>query len=211
MKKKSSFIILYDPYSQKINDTFDEKLKRYIEDNGKTITIENTTYNKAFEIIQLGNNKTIAALNNQMNLKINDTIINNHGNEYIVDGFEMIRLLSETFPEWYKILSYVKIKGTLKISANILPKVFFNKNQNQNIPKKLPSECNSFCRQLVFSEGNNYFFECSSVRLHQPQQRKQIQGIQQTQIYSGVIRQFLDHKTICTHKAHFFVHRSALI
>ena len=42
MKKKSSFIILYDPYSQKINDTFDEKLKRYIEDNGKTITIENT-------------------------------------------------------------------------------------------------------------------------------------------------------------------------
>lgn len=125
MKKKSSFIILYDPYSQKINDTFDEKLKRYIEDNGKTITIENTTYNKAFEIIQLGNNKTIAALNNQMNLKINDTIIDNHGNEYIVDGFEMIRLLSETFPEWYKILSYVKIKGNFENIGEYFTKSIF--------------------------------------------------------------------------------------
>ena len=111
MKKKSSFTIFYAPYSQKINDTFNEKFKRYIEDNKNTISIGNTTFYKAFEIIQLGKSITLAALNSQMNLKINDVIIDNHGNKYIIDGIEMIRMQSSTFPDWYKILTYVKIKG----------------------------------------------------------------------------------------------------
>lgn len=55
-----------------------------------------------------------------MNLHLEDTLIDEKGNLFSVKGFEMIRLNSDTFPEWYLKISFISITGEIENIGNYL-------------------------------------------------------------------------------------------
>lgn len=111
--KQFKFEIVYDPYNLKEDDTFDSMLKRYIDDENVQFVRNELVYYRAFQIIRttFRGNRLIVALSNQIELKLGDIIIDDHDNTYEVKGFEMIRLVSGTFPDWYRIISFVLLRG----------------------------------------------------------------------------------------------------
>ena len=126
--KKPKFEIIYEPYRFADNDTFDDMLKRYINDDNMSFQKE-LVYYRAFQIIRttFKGHRLIVALRNQIALKIGDTVIDDHENEYVVKGFEMMRLVSGTFPEWYKIISFVVLQGTTENVGEYFAKQNINK------------------------------------------------------------------------------------
>ena len=126
--QKPKFEIIYEPYRFADNDTFDDMLKRYINDDNMSFQKE-LVYYRAFQIIRttIKGHRLIVALRNQIALKIGDTVIDDHENEYVVKGFEMIRLVSGTFPEWYKIISFVVLQGTTENVGEYFAKQNINK------------------------------------------------------------------------------------
>ncbi len=109
-KKKKTVEILYDPYRLEENEDFSVVLQRYIDSSDKTININGVVYYQALKIINMYN-RLIAALDNRINLKINDTVIDELGNEYIVKEFAMLRILCD-IPEWHKYISFVRLEGS---------------------------------------------------------------------------------------------------
>ena len=111
--KQPKFEVIYEPYRFADNDTFGDMLKRYINDDAMSIQ-KDLVYYRAFQIIRttIKGHRLIVALSNQIALKLGDTVIDDRENEYVVKGFEMIRLVSGTFPEWYKIISFIVLQGT---------------------------------------------------------------------------------------------------
>lgn len=126
--KKPKFEIIYEPYRFADNDTFDNMLKRYIYDDNMTFQKE-LVYYRAFQIIRttIKGHRLIVALSNQIALELGDTVIDDHENEYVVKGFEMIRLVSGTFPEWYKTISFVVLQGTTENVGEYFAKQNINK------------------------------------------------------------------------------------
>ncbi|MDE6592795.1 MAG: hypothetical protein K2K57_07025 [Oscillospiraceae bacterium] len=108
-KKKKTVEILYDPYRLDEREDFSVVLQRYIDSSDKTININGVVYYQALQIINMYN-RLIAALDNLMKLKLNDIVIDELGNEYIVKEFAMFRLLCD-IPEWYRYISFVNLKG----------------------------------------------------------------------------------------------------
>ena len=112
-KKQPVFEIIYDPYRYVADDTFDVKLQRYIDDADAVYVQNGRSYYRAFTIIRttVKGQRLIAALSNKISLTIDDSVIDDRGNGYVVKGIKLIRLLSDAFPEWYKIISFVILQG----------------------------------------------------------------------------------------------------
>ena len=112
--KQPKFEIIYNPYHLAEDDSFDSELQRYIDDENAKFVRNDLVFYRAFQIIRTTNRglRLIAALNNHMELKMGDIVIDDHDNHYEVKGFEMIRMVSGTFPEWYRIISFVVLQGT---------------------------------------------------------------------------------------------------
>ena len=111
--KQPKFEIIYNPYHLNDDDDFDSELKRYIDDENAMYVKNELVFYRAFQIIRttIKGHRLIAALNNQIELKMGDMVVDDHDNRYEVRGFEMIRLVSGTFPNWYRIISFVVLQG----------------------------------------------------------------------------------------------------
>lgn len=111
--KQPQFEIIYDPYRVNKDDTFDDLLQRYIEDGKKSIIKNEAVFFHSFQIIKttVKGHHLIVALDNQMKLAIGNKVIDDHNNVYEVIGFEMVRFVTGTFPDWYTIISFVVLQG----------------------------------------------------------------------------------------------------
>lgn len=112
-KKKKVIEILYDPYRLEENEDFSVIFRRYIDSPDKTININGVVFYHALQILDLKikGHFLLTALDNRLNLRINDTVIDELGNEYIVKGVEMPHFLGE-IPEWHTYISFVNLEGS---------------------------------------------------------------------------------------------------
>ncbi|MBQ2823354.1 MAG: hypothetical protein IJF18_02115 [Oscillospiraceae bacterium] len=112
MRPKELFEFLYAPYSETVHDDFALIYDRYKTDPKSTIEINGITFYHALQIIRtnIRGRALIAALDNRLDLKINDILIDENGKEYIVKGFEMLRFQGD-IPEWYSKISMVALIG----------------------------------------------------------------------------------------------------
>jgi len=112
-KNRSKYEIIYEPYRLTATDTFDDMLKRFIDHDNSLLIQDDLIYYQAFQIIRttINGHCLIVALSNQIELRLGDKVIDNHNNTFEVKGFEMVRLSSGSFPNWYNILSFVMLQG----------------------------------------------------------------------------------------------------
>ncbi len=112
-KKDITIDVLYNPYSLGENENFSVIFERYMDSSDKTTEINGVVFYHALQILDLKirGHFLLAALDNRINLKINDTVIDEFGNEYIVKAVEMPHFLGD-IPEWYKYISSVNLEGS---------------------------------------------------------------------------------------------------
>lgn len=112
-KKDITIDVLYNPYSLGENENFSVIFERYMDSSDKTTEINGVVFYHALQILDLKirGHFLLAALDNRINLKINDTVIDELGNEYIVKEFAMLRILCD-IPEWHKYISFVRLEGS---------------------------------------------------------------------------------------------------
>lgn len=112
IRPKELFEFLYDPYSETDHDDFALIYNRYKTDTKSTIEINGIIFYHALQIIRtnIRGHALIAALDNRLDLKINDILIDENGKEYIAKGFEMLRFQGD-IPEWYSKISMAALIG----------------------------------------------------------------------------------------------------
>ena len=127
--KQPKFEIIYNPYHLNDDDDFDIELKRYIDDENAMYVRTELVFYRAFQIIRttIRRHRLIAVLNNQIDLKMGDMVVDDHDNHYEVRGFEMIRLVSKTFPDWYRIITFVVLRGATENIGEYFAKQNINK------------------------------------------------------------------------------------
>lgn len=121
---KLSFQLLYDPYSTGTDDNTVQLFHCYMNDKNAVIEINEKTYYRALQILILNTNKKklIAILDNKLNLKINDSVIDDNNNIFIVKGFAMIRFTCD-IPEWYTKASFVELSGEYESIGHYFTKI----------------------------------------------------------------------------------------
>lgn len=115
-KKTSGLTLIKSPYEQDEKKSIEVFYEEYITDPEGIIESNGLTYYKVIQLIQIKAGRTISivTLDTKMNLRLGDTLIDEKGNLFTVKGFEMIRLNSDTFPEWYLKISFVSITGDIE-------------------------------------------------------------------------------------------------
>lgn len=128
-KKKSdarlSFQLLYNPYENDSDDTTSQLFQRYLNDENAVVEIDNKTYYRALQIFILnisGKSDLIALLDNRLNLKTNDEIIDDNDNIFTVKGFAMFRFTCD-IPDWYMKVSFVELFGDYKNIGHFFTKI----------------------------------------------------------------------------------------
>lgn len=114
--KKTSDLIIKSIYEQNEKKSIQELYEEYITDPEGIIEVDGLTYYRIIQLVQIQARKIISvvALDTKMNLRMGDTLIDEKGNLFTVKGFEMIRLNSDSFPEWYLKISFVSITGDIE-------------------------------------------------------------------------------------------------
>lgn len=114
--KKSSDLIIKSPYEQNEKKSIQELYEEYITDPEGIIEVDGLIYYRIIQLVQIQAGKIISvvALDTKMNLRMGDTLIDEKGNLFTIKGFEMIRLNSDSFPEWYLKISFVSITGDIE-------------------------------------------------------------------------------------------------
>ena len=108
-KKTMGLMIIKSPYEQDEKKSIEVFYEEYITDPKGIIEADGLIYYKIIQLIQIQAKKTlsIVALDKKMSLRLGDILIDEKGNLFTVDGFEMIQFNSDTFPEWYLKISFV--------------------------------------------------------------------------------------------------------
>lgn len=126
MKKDSTlFKLLKCPYRKTYNENMSSIYERYKKDTYNIIQLGEQTFYKIIECYEFHTKSSnlLVALDNQMQLRIGDTLIDENDNIYDIKAFEMFRLSGNNFPEWYLKISFVAIKGDIKKIGDHLAKV----------------------------------------------------------------------------------------
>lgn len=120
--KKSSDLIIKSLYEQNEKKSIQELYEEYITDPEGIIEVDGFSYYRIIQLVQIQARKIISvvALDTKMNLRMGDTLIDEKGNLFTVKGFEMIRLNSDTFPEWYLKINFVSITGDIENMGDYL-------------------------------------------------------------------------------------------
>lgn len=125
-KPELVFRVIRSPYKiesseHSINDLY----QKYLQDKEATIEINGLTYYRIIDLYEfrIRNASTIAVLDNKMNLKIGDVLTDENGQIYNIISFEMFRISSAVFPEWYLKISFVVLDGDPYKIGNYLAKV----------------------------------------------------------------------------------------
>ncbi len=113
----------YSPYMTKEKTDMDSWYKDYKKDPDKTISIDDCIYNKIIYRCEFYNktpHSLIVFIDPIEKLHLEDVLIDENGNEYIIKGFEMIRFTQ--IPEWYPRAAPMHIIGTTYNIGNYLAK-----------------------------------------------------------------------------------------
>lgn len=113
MKKKELFKNFYSPYTEDDMETMDDWYERYLEDENRKILVNNKYFSKIIYRCEFHIKKDfclLVAIEPQDKLYKGDVLIDECGNEFTIDGFEMIRF-SGNIPEWYSKIVPVSIVG----------------------------------------------------------------------------------------------------
>ena len=128
-KNKSLFGKFYSPYMAGDKVSMDAWYEDYKMDPTKTVTIGGMVYSKViFRCEFYGTHGTkeytfIVLVDVFTPIKTGDTLVDEHGNEFVVEGFEMIRY--NPIPEWYPRIVPMRIAGTTyDIGERLAKKVF---------------------------------------------------------------------------------------
>ena len=93
---------VFDPYRISDDDDMNKIYQRYLKDEKRVIEIDGLKYFKAMRIDKVNFDDTglIAILPWDIDIKKNDVIIDENGNQYKYRGCEMMSFRGE-IPEWY--------------------------------------------------------------------------------------------------------------
>lgn len=111
-KSKTAFKMIYSPYSQNTDEDISVLFDGYCKDKNAVVSIEDKIYYRAIQIFSMAIRKEelIALLDINMKLSVGDTIIDDNGNEYAVNGFAMLSFRCAV-PDWYTKVSFVELSG----------------------------------------------------------------------------------------------------
>lgn len=121
--KKSFFGNFYSPYMTEEKTNMDSWYEDYKTDPDKTLSIDGALYSKIIYRCKFYNKNPyslIVFIDSIENLYLEDILIDEKGNEYIIKGFEMIRFTK--VPEWYPRIAPIQITGTTYNIGNYLTK-----------------------------------------------------------------------------------------
>ena len=116
MKKKSqktTFGNFYSPYDNDMEDTMTDWYEAYQSDLDKFLVISGRSYFKIIHRCEfyIYNTPTLlVSFESTEELRIGDILIDEHGREFVIKAFEMIRF-AENVPEWYLKVSNIAIQG----------------------------------------------------------------------------------------------------
>ena len=101
------------PYESESTDTIEIQYHRYLEDKDRILEICAERYFKIIQlwILDVKTTYLIAALDNEMKLKIGDLLYDENGEEFMVISFEMLHLSTSSIPDWYWKISFVVLDG----------------------------------------------------------------------------------------------------
>lgn len=126
MKKDSTlFKLLKCPYRKNDNENMSSIYERYKKDTHNIIQLDEQTFYKIIECYEFHTKSSnlLVVLDNQMQLRIGDTLIDENDNIYGVKAFEMFRFIGNDFPERYLKISFVAIDGDIEKIGDHLAKV----------------------------------------------------------------------------------------
>ena len=113
--KKGNIYFDKEPYKIEETDSIDVQIMRYLNDEKKTINIDNRQYYKiiSLQFIVIGKARMIAMLDYSLNLRIGDDLMDENGRRYNVIGFPMINFGGKP-PMWYAKVYSVELEGDEK-------------------------------------------------------------------------------------------------
>ena len=118
--------MLKNPYTTN-NETIAQIYQHYVNDPDSIMHKNGAAYYKVIQLFQLSlvGNKTIsiAVLDNKMQLRLNDELVDENENCFQIVGFEMFRLSTDEFPDWYLKISFVSIEGDINALGSYLAKM----------------------------------------------------------------------------------------
>lgn len=87
--------------------------QRYNKDENAVLEINGRTYYKIIELYEfkVKSVSILSLVDIRMNLKIDDKLIDENGEKYNVKSFEMFRLSTAEFPDWYLKIVFVALDG----------------------------------------------------------------------------------------------------
>lgn len=121
--KKTRFGNFFSPYMTEEKTNMDAWYDDYKNDPEKTLIIDNCLYNKIIyrcEYYGKTPYSLIVFIDSIENLRLEDVLIDEKGNEYIIKGFEMISFTK--IPEWYPRTTPMRIVGSTYNIGNYLVK-----------------------------------------------------------------------------------------
>lgn len=113
MKKKETFKNAYSPYMENDMETMDDWYERYLEDENRKVVINNKCFSRIMHRCEFHVKKEfcfLVAIEPQVKLFKGDVLVDECGNEFTIDGFEMIRFAGN-IPEWYSKIVTMSIVG----------------------------------------------------------------------------------------------------
>ena len=137
-KRKETLVFnrIKTPYMLDESDTLQTVFERYTKDTNAVFETEDHIY---YKIIECYHFKTkistiLVALDIKMDLKLSDKLIDENGKIYNIKGFEMIRISTENFPDWYSKLCFVSLDGDPYSIGDYLARLPRTKNIDLQTP-----------------------------------------------------------------------------
>lgn len=116
-KQPSLFGKFYSPYMAEGKTSMNDWYEAYKTDPNKTVSIGGTVYSKVIYRCEFyGTSGTqehtfIVLIDAVTPIKTGDTLVDEKGNEFAVEGFEMLHFNS--IPEWFPKIMPMRIKGNV--------------------------------------------------------------------------------------------------
>ncbi|MBQ6717671.1 MAG: hypothetical protein IJN22_02115 [Clostridia bacterium] len=112
-KNKLIFKKLKSPYMFEETESLSAIFQRYLEDTNSVFEVSGLTYYKIIECFEfkIKDKTTLVTLDSKMDLKLEDKLIDENGITYNIKAFEMFRLSTAIFPDWYLKICFVALDG----------------------------------------------------------------------------------------------------
>lgn len=96
--------------ADKCTDSLERLYRRYKDDPNATFEKGELKYYRILQSFEFMSD-ILVCLDVQMNLHMGDMLIDENGMTYKIKGFEMIRFVDASFPDWYLKVQFVLLSG----------------------------------------------------------------------------------------------------